>query len=195
MAGRAKERLTEQTRRLIELVVLLDDQQMSDGDVDALTASVAAVGDAVAAQPAMPDLWGRPEDHVPVLNPVSGLVNPLAAPLVLFDGDTTSATATWGTAYEGPPGGLHGGFVAAAFDQLLGFTQRSTGVAGPTARLTVNYRKMTPLRTPIQYEAAVVEHEGRRITSRASATADGQLVADAEALFIVPRGEAGGVLS
>jgi hypothetical protein len=61
--------------------------------------------------------------------------------------------------------------------------------------LTVNYRKMTPLHTPIQYEAAVVEHEGRRIISRASATADGQLVADAEALFIVPRGGSGGVLS
>ena len=49
-------------------------------------------------------------------------------------------TATFGAAYEGPPGCVHGGFVAAAFDEVLGSTQSLSGEPGMTGRLTVNYR-------------------------------------------------------
>ena len=42
-----------------------------------------------------------------------------------------------GPAYEGPPGCVHGGFIAAAFDEVLGSTQSlsgSPGMTGPTDR-------------------------------------------------------------
>ena len=42
---------------------------------------------------------------------------------------------TFGDAYEGPPGCVHGGFIAASFDEMLGFVAGATGKPGMTARL------------------------------------------------------------
>ena len=49
-------------------------------------------------------------------SPMIGLSNPLAPPIVLaVDGTTVHGRVRFGSAYEGPPGCVHGGFVAAAF--------------------------------------------------------------------------------
>ena len=66
-------------------------------------------------------------DHSPML----GRANPLAPPITLWlDGDRMVGTATFGAAYEGPPGCVHGGYVAAAFDEVLGSTQSLSGSPG-----------------------------------------------------------------
>ena len=71
-------------------------------------------------------------------SPLSGRSNPLAAPLVLeFVGEQTFGRATYGDAYEGPPGLVHGGYVISAFDDLLGVAQAASGIAGLTGTLTV----------------------------------------------------------
>ena len=44
------------------------------------------------------------------------------------------ATVTFGSAYEGPPNSLHGGFVAATFDEVLGFVQSLGGNPGMTTK-------------------------------------------------------------
>ena len=86
-------------------------------------------------------------DHSPML----GRANPLAPPIQLWvEGDVLRGRATFGSAYEGPPGCVHGGYVAAAFDEVLGSTQSLAGRPGMTARLTVNYRSPTPLHTELQ---------------------------------------------
>ena len=88
-------------------------------------------------------------DHSPML----GRANPLAPPIRLWlEGDRILGTATFGAAYEGPPGCVHGGYVAAAFDEVLGSTQSLSGSPGMTGRLTVHYRKPTPLadRAPVR---------------------------------------------
>jgi hypothetical protein len=59
-------------------------------------------------------------DHSPVL----GRANPLAPPIELWlDGEVMRARARFEAAYEGPPGCVHGGYIAAAFDEVLGSTQ------------------------------------------------------------------------
>ena len=67
-------------------------------------------------------------DHSPML----GRANPLAPPIDLWleEGDRMVGTATFGAAYEGPPGCVHGGYVAAAFDEVLGSTQSLSGSPG-----------------------------------------------------------------
>ena len=47
-----------------------------------------------------------------------------------LDGDRMVGSATFGAAYEGPPGCVHGGYVAAAFDEVLGSTQSLSGSPG-----------------------------------------------------------------
>jgi acyl-coenzyme A thioesterase PaaI-like protein len=119
-------------------------------------------------------------------SPLIGLANPLAPPLTIGRKDDTHAHAsgTFGSAYEGPPGSVHGGFVAAAFDEVLGYVQSLSGHPGMTGTLTVRYRKPTPLHTPLRFEAELVKVEGRKIFTAATLSADGILRAEAEAVFI-----------
>jgi len=118
-------------------------------------------------------------------SPLIGLSNPMAPPIVLHvDGEVVRGTVTFGAAYEGPPGHVHGGFIAAAFDEVLGFAQSMTGNPGMTGTLTVRYRKPTPLRVELRFEARVLEVEGRKIFTTGALYAGDTLTAEAEAVFL-----------
>jgi acyl-coenzyme A thioesterase PaaI-like protein len=118
-------------------------------------------------------------------SPMIGLSNPLAPPIVLSaEGTTVHGRVHFGSAYEGPPGCVHGGFVAAAFDEVLGFVQSTTGNPGMTGSLTIRYRKPTPLHTELRFEATVQRVEGRKIFAEGRLYAGDVLTADAEGLFI-----------
>ena len=86
---------------------------------------------------------------------------------------------------EGPPGLVHGGYLAGIFDDLLSGTIRFV-VKGPavTGRLEVRYRRPTPIDTELRFEAWVERNNGRRIVSRARCLVDNVLTAEAEALFV-----------
>ena len=100
------------------------------------------------------------------------------------DGEVVRGTATFGSAYEGPPGHVHGGFVAAAFDEVLGFAQSMTGNPGMTGTLTVRYRRPTPLHVELRFEARVLRVEGRKIFTAAQVFMGDAVTAEAEAIFI-----------
>lgn len=119
-------------------------------------------------------------------SPLIGLANPLAPPITIGKtGPTTAgATVNFGSAYEGPPGSVHGGFVAAAFDEVLGFVQSLSGRGGFTGTLTVRYRKPTPLHTDLVFEAEMLRVEGRKIFTDGRLYAGDTLCAEAEGVFI-----------
>ena len=142
-------------------------------------ASLAA-GETSALDPDDPDRPGFLH-----FSPLFGRANPLAPPLEpKLEGEHVTAEAVFGSAYEGPPGCLHGGFIAAAFDEVLGLVQALTGQPGMTGRLEVKYRNPTPLHAPLMFRAWVERVEGRKILTRATCSADGVLTAEAEGLFI-----------
>lgn len=119
-------------------------------------------------------------------SPLIGLSNPLAPPIAIeVTGDQTCrGTATFGDAYEGPPGCVHGGFVAAAFDEVLGFAQSLSGQPGFTGTLTVVYRKPTPLQTELRFDARVDRVEGRKVFAHCTLHAGDTLCAEADGIFI-----------
>ena len=120
-------------------------------------------------------------DHSPML----GAANPLAPPIELWlEGEEMVGRATFGAAYEGPPGCVHGGYVAAAFDEVLGSTQSLSGAPGMTARLTVSYRAPTPLHTELRFVGRLDDVQGRKIHTSGQVWAGDQLCAEAEGLFI-----------
>ena len=120
-------------------------------------------------------------DHSPML----GAANPLAPPIELWlEGEVMVGRATFGAAYEGPPGCVHGGFVAAAFDEVLGSTQSLSGAPGMTASLTVHYRAPTPLHTELRFVGRLDRVEGRKIHTSGEIWAGEVLCAEAEGLFI-----------
>jgi acyl-coenzyme A thioesterase PaaI-like protein len=120
-------------------------------------------------------------DHSPII----GRANPLAPPLSLrVEDGKVVGTGTFGAAYEGPPGAVHGGFVAAAFDEVLGMAQSLGGKPGMTGTLTVVYRRPTPLHTELQFEGELLRTEGRKIFTAGRLFAQGELRAEAEGIFI-----------
>lgn len=118
-------------------------------------------------------------------SPLMGLANPISPPLELeSDGQAIRGRARFGSAYEGPPGYVHGGFVAAAFDELLGFAQSLSGHPGMTGTLTVRYRKPTPLHTELRLESTLQRVERRKIFCEGRLYAGETLCAEAEGIFI-----------
>jgi acyl-coenzyme A thioesterase PaaI-like protein len=119
-------------------------------------------------------------------SPMIGLANPLAPPIRLSQTGPKTALGlvTFGSAYEGPPGSVHGGFVAAAFDEVLGYVQSLGERPGMTGTLTVRYRSPTPLHTELRFEAELVGMEGRKIFTKAHVVGEGRVCAEAEGIFI-----------
>ena len=120
-------------------------------------------------------------DHSPFV----GAMNPLAPPIeVRVEDDIVVGTVTFGPPYEGPPGCVHGGFIAAAFDELLGFTQSMSGTPGMTARLQVDYRSPTPLLRELRLVGRLTGVDGRKIHTAATLHHGDTLCAEATGLFV-----------
>lgn len=118
-------------------------------------------------------------------SPFIGRANPLAPPIYLQEIDgAVHGRAFFGSAYEGPPGCVHGGYVAGAFDELLGATQSLSGHPGMTGTLTVVYRTPTPLHTELHFVGELTGVEGRKIFTKGRLFAGDLLCAEAEGIFI-----------
>lgn len=123
-------------------------------------------------------------------SPIRGRLNPVAPPLVVEpaqrkdDKPRVVARARLSMAYEGPPHGVHGGWVAALFDDLLGSVLGLARDPGVTATLRVRYRHVTPVEEDLRFEGWIDRDDGRRVVARATCHAGDTLTAEAEGLFI-----------
>jgi Thioesterase superfamily len=171
----ARRALAAETRTLIEALFLA-----TEADEATLAAAAALVRDAAAMLPV--DAVTR---NFMEISPLRGPSNPVAPPMhVRIDGDVLWADVRFGWAYEGPPAHVHGGLIAAAFDEALGMVQALSGRPGMTGNLTVKYRSPTPLHSDLVIEARVTSVEGRKIFTKAWLRHGDVLCAEAEGLFI-----------
>ncbi|RMD83242.1 MAG: PaaI family thioesterase [Candidatus Dadabacteria bacterium] len=184
-----KRRLAAAMRTVIDRLVITNAPEDKIREAaDALEYFAGTLG----GYPTRSKLWGYAESSTAGnvaaffdLSPMIGLANPLAPPITMHPkNDRVYGEVVFGSAYEGPPGSVHGGYVAAAFDEVLGFAQSLTGSPGMTGTLTVRYRRPTPLHTELRFEGWVDRVEGRKIFTRAELRAAGELTAEAEGLFI-----------
>jgi acyl-coenzyme A thioesterase PaaI-like protein len=81
--------------------------------------------------------------------------------------------------YEGPPGIVHGGFLAVFFDCVLQQLNCDLGQAGKTAELSLRFRRPTPLRTPLVVHAER-SIDGDRIDSNARLELGDKVLCEAE---------------
>lgn len=136
----------------------------------------------------------EPADFFPY-SPVIGERNPVSPPVHMWkehlapDSDAHGTfeihgAATLGAPYNGPPGSVHGGVIAAVFDELLGSTAVVNEVAGFTGTLTVVYRSPTPLDEPLTMRAWIDRVEGRKTFAAGELHHAGTLCAEAEGIFI-----------
>jgi acyl-coenzyme A thioesterase PaaI-like protein len=140
---------------------------------------------------------GEPNEGSTLLtSPLAGILNPIAPPvrLVVVDGEASGNAEIRGTVwfdypYEGPPNCVHGGVIAATFDEILGAANIVAGSPGMTGTLSVRYRKPTPLRVELRLEARFLDRSGRKIRTWAGMYHGDVLTAEADGLFIevIPR--------
>jgi acyl-coenzyme A thioesterase PaaI-like protein len=125
--------------------------------------------------------------HTYADRPICGMASPWGLdPELHRHGDEIEAIVTLRAAHEGAPGRSHGGIVAALFDDVFGFVLSVVDEAAFTGRLTITYRAGTPLHEPIACRVRATGKTGRKITMTGELTvvATGQLLAEADALFI-----------
>lgn len=120
-------------------------------------------------------------------SPVSGTRNPVAPPIRMWrDGDEVRGEACFSPTYAGPPNSVHGGIIAAVFDELLSMANVISGNAGFTGTLSIKYLRHTPLDRPVELWAVNERTSGRKLFCRGEMRVDGQVTASAEGLFIRP---------
>jgi len=119
--------------------------------------------------------------------PIAGHGNAMSPPLHMWldhDKGEAYAVITLGWAYEGPPKCVHGGWVAALFDEFLGCAQLLSGQTGATGHLSVRYKRPTPLDTELKLFGTVKEVHGRKIVMEGTLSANGVVTATCEGLFV-----------
>jgi hypothetical protein len=118
-------------------------------------------------------------------SPVSGQHNPLSPQIRMWKaGSEVGGEAFFSPVYAGPPDSVHGGVIAAVFDELLSMANVVSGGAGFTGWLTIRYHQKTPLNTPIELFAVNERRDGRKLLSRGEMRVNGEVTASAEGLFI-----------
>jgi acyl-coenzyme A thioesterase PaaI-like protein len=87
------------------------------------------------------------------------------------------------------PGILHGGFLAAAFDEILGMATVFSGGPGMTRELSVHDLRPTPIDVDLEFEGHFDRAEGRRIFVSSEVLAAGVRTAHASGVFTAVGGE------
>ena len=95
-----------------------------------------------------------------------------------------TGTVRFSQAFEGPPGHVHGGWVASVLDHLMGMTHVRTGYPGMTGGLSVRYLKPTPLNQVIEVSAEASELDEKRTEVKAVMRSGETTTATAEAIFV-----------
>jgi len=187
----------EQKRRLAAAMRLVMERLVpSNAPEDELRRAAEGLeryAEALTEHPRLKNIHGHPESATSGdvgaffdQSPFIGLANPLAPPIRMgkIGDQKAGATVIFGSAYEGAPGCVHGGYVAGAFDEVLGYVNALSGQGGMTGRLTIHYRSPTPLHTELYFEGEILRIEGRKIFTEGKLYAGERLCAEAEGLFI-----------
>ena len=106
-----------------------------------------------------------------------GAFNP-CFPEYRFDrlgGENASGRVTFPLVYEGPPGLVHGGFLAVFFDSVIQHQNCVVGLSGKTRSLQVTFRRPTPVLTELRFDISRSAGE-REITSTARLLLDEEVL-------------------
>lgn len=98
--------------------------------------------------------------------------------------DALLARGVFSNGHTGPPDTVHGGWVAFAFDEVLGWANVHAGRPGMTGKLTIRYRRPTPIGVPVEFRVPWPRVEGRRVHTHGTLSASGAVTAEADGLFL-----------
>ena len=120
-------------------------------------------------------------------SPIMGLASAVAPPAELAadaEHRLVQGSVEFGAAFEGAPGVVHGGYLAAVLDEALGMATMFCGVVCMTGEITLRYLRPTPIRTPLRILARYGRQEGRRVYTSGEILAGDAATVEARGTFI-----------
>jgi acyl-coenzyme A thioesterase PaaI-like protein len=92
--------------------------------------------------------------------------------------------------YQGATGFAHGGIIATMLDEAMAKTNGMGGIRAVTLRISVSYRKMTPVQKSLKLVGWRTSQRGRKLYLRAELRSqENVLLADARGLFLAMNAE------
>lgn len=130
-----------------------------------------------------PAVWG---------NVAIGLRNPIAPPLTIARDECGRVSTRFelGSAYEGPPGCVHGGVCALIMDHVLAATAHEPGSPAVTGTLTIRFLRPTRLGS-LTAEAWRARQVGDKTFAAGNIADEQGVTVEAEGVFIHIREERG----
>ena len=187
----ARRKVAEAMRELIEASTVSD---IAAEDADDIAADLHRISSRLRQYRQLHGVvaYAKAHGNFPVANHeilcVGGASHPIAPGLRHWnDGELVKGAVTFDWAYEGPPGHVHGGWVAAVLDHFMGMAHMRTGKPGMTGGLDIRYRRPTPINTALDLEATITPIGDRKTRVVATMHCEGTLTVSAEALFVQPK--------
>lgn len=188
--------LLEAARALQALGRWLVCSEDDPGRIGPIAAELRALAERAGATPVQASRWlaseRQPQANAREMHPLLGRASPVAPPLALrVEGERVVAEVCFDARFEGNRGWAHGGFIAAGFDILLVQAAKLSGRSGPTGTLSVRFHQPTPTGERLCYAGWFERSEGRKLITRGELrSAEGLLLAEAEAILVAPKASA-----
>lgn len=93
--------------------------------------------------------------------------------------DTAGGRVTFPLVFEGPPGLVHGGFLAVFFDCVIQHQNCAAELSGKTRALGVTFRRPTPVLTELRFDIVRSQSDGG-VSSTARLMLDGEVLCTGE---------------
>ena len=186
----ARQRLASATRALNEKLVNTDiDPELAAALTEKIEGLTAELSQAQQVD-GLVDMAKRGErgsidDVMGELVSIGGRSHPCSPELFWQEASNRiTGTVRFNQAFEGPPGHVHGGWVAGVLDHIMGMTHVRTGHPGMTGGLSVRYLKPTPLNQLIEISAEATELDDKRTEVKGTMRCGETTTATAEAIFV-----------
>jgi len=169
-------------RRLLDVVVRT---AAEPAELRAVTTAVEQLTARLAGPVTKVDMSVAAGTYQEQMSLVGGRSHPIAPQLNLTPTQNgAEGVVVVGPLFEGGPGLVHGGIVALLLDHAMGCVAATPQRPAMTARLTMRYRRPTPLGMPLTVSVRLDRIEGRKLHLSAEITADGVVTVEAEAVFL-----------
>jgi acyl-coenzyme A thioesterase PaaI-like protein len=86
--------------------------------------------------------------------------------------------------HQGAPGLAHGGVIAAAVDEAMGFLIYLLAAPAVTVHLEVDYRKPVPVGSLLELETHIEKIDGRKVFAKLTGKVDGAVHIEASSIYL-----------
>lgn len=117
-------------------------------------------------------------------NPLSGLMNPIAPPLVYPKVGQTDFHVSFNKAHQGMNNVVHGGVLASVLDEAIQKTSQQIGKFCATSEITTVFKKPTPTNVELIIRSKIVDIQENRILITAELLCNEVITAVATATMV-----------